>query len=79
MARSATANPSGRTSSHVDLVVCGSVAVNPVGARVGKGGGYSDLGPGGVESARSLNGPGPGIVPGGLSPGESPSRGEWIR
>jgi len=28
---------------HVDLVVCGSVAVNRLGARVGKGGGYSDL------------------------------------
>jgi 5-formyltetrahydrofolate cyclo-ligase len=27
----------------VDLVVCGSVAVNRRGARVGKGGGYSDL------------------------------------
>jgi 5-formyltetrahydrofolate cyclo-ligase len=27
----------------VDLVVCGSVAVNHEGARVGKGGGYSDL------------------------------------
>jgi 5-formyltetrahydrofolate cyclo-ligase len=27
----------------VDLVVCGSVAVNRDGARVGKGGGYSDL------------------------------------
>jgi 5-formyltetrahydrofolate cyclo-ligase len=27
----------------VDLVVCGSVAVNRAGARVGKGGGYSDL------------------------------------
>ncbi|MDQ7801444.1 MAG: 5-formyltetrahydrofolate cyclo-ligase [Armatimonadota bacterium] len=27
----------------VDLVVCGSVAVNRQGARVGKGGGYSDL------------------------------------
>jgi 5-formyltetrahydrofolate cyclo-ligase len=27
----------------VDLVVCGSVAVNRVGVRVGKGGGYSDL------------------------------------
>jgi 5-formyltetrahydrofolate cyclo-ligase len=27
----------------VDLVVCGSVAVNRKGARVGKGGGYSDL------------------------------------
>jgi 5-formyltetrahydrofolate cyclo-ligase len=28
---------------HVDLVVCGTVAVNPDGVRVGKGGGYSDL------------------------------------
>lgn len=28
---------------HVDLVVCGSVAVNPDGVRIGKGGGYSDL------------------------------------
>ena len=27
----------------IDLVVCGSVAVNCSGARVGKGGGYSDL------------------------------------
>lgn len=27
----------------VDLIVCGSVAVNRSGARVGKGGGYSDL------------------------------------
>jgi 5-formyltetrahydrofolate cyclo-ligase len=27
----------------VDLIVCGSVAVNRKGARVGKGGGYSDL------------------------------------
>lgn len=27
----------------IDLVVCGSVAVNREGARVGKGGGYSDL------------------------------------
>jgi 5-formyltetrahydrofolate cyclo-ligase len=27
----------------IDLVVCGSVAVNRCGARVGKGGGYSDL------------------------------------
>lgn len=27
----------------VDLIVCGSVAVNRRGARVGKGGGYSDL------------------------------------
>jgi 5-formyltetrahydrofolate cyclo-ligase len=28
---------------HVDLVVCGTVAVNREGVRVGKGGGYSDL------------------------------------
>jgi 5-formyltetrahydrofolate cyclo-ligase len=28
---------------HVDLVVCGTVAVNRAGARVGKGGGFSDL------------------------------------
>jgi 5-formyltetrahydrofolate cyclo-ligase len=28
---------------HVDLIVCGTVAVNRKGARVGKGGGYSDL------------------------------------
>lgn len=28
---------------HIDLIVCGSVAVNRRGARVGKGGGYSDL------------------------------------
>ena len=28
---------------HVDLVVCGTVAVNRAGIRVGKGGGYSDL------------------------------------
>jgi 5-formyltetrahydrofolate cyclo-ligase len=28
---------------NIDLVVCGSVAVNRCGARVGKGGGYSDL------------------------------------
>ena len=27
----------------VDLVVCGSVAVNREGARIGKGGGFSDL------------------------------------
>ena len=27
----------------IDLIVCGSVAVNRYGARVGKGGGYSDL------------------------------------
>ncbi len=29
--------------SHIDLVVCGSVAVERGGARLGKGGGYSDL------------------------------------
>jgi 5-formyltetrahydrofolate cyclo-ligase len=29
--------------SRVELVVCGSVAVNRIGARLGKGGGYSDL------------------------------------
>jgi 5-formyltetrahydrofolate cyclo-ligase len=28
---------------HIDLVVCGTVAVNRSGTRVGKGGGYSDL------------------------------------
>lgn len=28
---------------HIDLVVCGSVAVEAGGARLGKGGGYSDL------------------------------------
>jgi 5-formyltetrahydrofolate cyclo-ligase len=28
---------------HVDLIVCGTVAVNRSGARIGKGGGYSDL------------------------------------
>ena len=28
---------------HVDLVVCGSVAVSRAGARIGKGGGYSDI------------------------------------
>jgi 5-formyltetrahydrofolate cyclo-ligase len=27
----------------IDLIICGSVAVNRQGARVGKGGGYSDL------------------------------------
>jgi 5-formyltetrahydrofolate cyclo-ligase len=27
----------------IDLIICGSVAVNCRGARVGKGGGYSDL------------------------------------
>jgi 5-formyltetrahydrofolate cyclo-ligase len=27
----------------IDLIICGTVAVNPAGARIGKGGGYSDL------------------------------------
>ena len=27
----------------IDLIVCGTVAVNPRGVRIGKGGGYSDL------------------------------------
>ncbi len=27
----------------IDLIICGSVAVNRTGARIGKGGGYSDL------------------------------------
>lgn len=32
-----------RDMEPIDLVVCGTVAVNPRGVRVGKGGGYSDL------------------------------------
>jgi 5-formyltetrahydrofolate cyclo-ligase len=32
-----------RDLPHIDLVVAGSVAVSPTGARLGKGGGYSDL------------------------------------
>ncbi len=32
-----------RDLPHIDLVVAGSVAVNRSGARIGKGGGYSDL------------------------------------
>ena len=28
---------------HIDLIIAGSVAVSPDGARLGKGGGYSDL------------------------------------
>lgn len=29
--------------ARIDLIVCGSVAVNPAGVRIGKGGGFSDL------------------------------------
>lgn len=29
--------------THIDLVVCGTVAVNRAGVRIGKGGGFSDL------------------------------------
>ena len=29
--------------TQIDLIVCGTVAANPQGARIGKGGGYSDL------------------------------------
>jgi len=28
---------------HLDLVICGSVAVNPDGVRIGKGAGYADI------------------------------------
>ncbi|MGN9912676.1 5-formyltetrahydrofolate cyclo-ligase [Phytohabitans sp. LJ34] len=28
---------------HIDLIICGSVAVNPDGTRIGKGAGYSDI------------------------------------
>ena len=51
LARAATIRGADRLGAHVrvdkvrplDLIVCGSVAVNGQGARVGKGGGYSDL------------------------------------
>jgi 5-formyltetrahydrofolate cyclo-ligase len=36
----------------IDLIVCGTVAVNPAGARIGKGGGYSDLEYGLAREAR---------------------------
>jgi 5-formyltetrahydrofolate cyclo-ligase len=36
----------------IDLIVCGTVAVNPEGARIGKGGGYSDLEYGLAKEAR---------------------------
>jgi 5-formyltetrahydrofolate cyclo-ligase len=36
----------------IDLIVCGTVAVNSQGARIGKGGGYSDLEYGLVREAR---------------------------
>jgi 5-formyltetrahydrofolate cyclo-ligase len=44
---------------HIDLVVCGSVAVNRKGARIGKGGGFSDiefglLGEAGLIDARTV-------------------------
>jgi 5-formyltetrahydrofolate cyclo-ligase len=36
----------------IDLIVCGTVAANPRGARIGKGGGYSDLEYGLARQAR---------------------------
>jgi len=36
----------------IDLIVCGTVAVNPRGGRIGKGGGYSDLEYGLAREAR---------------------------
>ena len=36
----------------IDLIVCGTVAVNSEGARIGKGGGYSDLEYGLARQAR---------------------------
>ena len=44
--KSATTSPGSGPETElplVDLVVCGSVAVNRQGARIGKGGGFSDL------------------------------------
>ena len=40
---------------HIDLIVAGSVAVNARGARVGKGGGYSDLEFALAREARAVN------------------------
>ena len=45
----------------VDLIVCGSVAVNGEGARVGKGGGFSDLEYGLLSEAGRV-GPGTALV-----------------
>jgi|SRR5437867_11968875 len=36
----------------IDLIICGTVAANPRGARIGKGGGYSDLEYGLAREAR---------------------------
>lgn len=41
--------------SGIDLIVCGSVAVNLKGARVGKGGGYSDLEFGLLTEAKKID------------------------
>jgi 5-formyltetrahydrofolate cyclo-ligase len=38
----------------IDLIVCGTVAVNAAGARIGKGGGYSDLEYGLAREAKLL-------------------------
>ncbi|MBI2879191.1 MAG: hypothetical protein HYY19_05665 [Candidatus Rokubacteria bacterium] len=45
----------------MDLIVCGSVAVNGEGARVGKGGGFSDL-EYGLLSETGRVGPGTALV-----------------
>jgi 5-formyltetrahydrofolate cyclo-ligase len=39
----AGSNPAVADMRPVDIVVCGSVAVNRQGARLGKGAGYSDI------------------------------------